>query len=506
MARLYYNQDCTDFFFTARHAAGEGGAALDNFVDRLAAARIDVLVCNTNAQLVNYASQVWQTFWDGYDPDGPDDQPLLAPLHARDPEAARAWRRLIGNMWHLWAEGVDYPGRLLERCRRRGLSPWISLRMNDVHNNDEPGHPIHSRFWREHPEFYRRGCTGYFARALDYAHGEVRDHYLRLIDESLTRYDVDGLELDFLREPYVFSRGDEARGSTLLTDWLGQVKEQVRAHAARRGHPIALGVRVPSRPEASLAMGLDAPAWARAGLLDVLVVSPRWATIEYDMPLPQWRRLLDGRPVSLLGGLEILLGAHPGAPKRVVTAEEARGAAAQVLASGADGVYLFNFFPVDPHTAASEGGDWRAAAHAETLGVLADAVQLDRLPRRHVLTFCDVAGPEGGELFRPALPAAGSELEFALPTGQCVTGDATLEVVLEAPAGAPLAAPAATVNGAAARLVRVQEEATAQRTATYAIEPGTLAAVAANRIRLRAAAGSPIRVVGIAIRVVPHGA
>ena len=163
--------------------------------------------------------------------------------------------------------------------------------MNDVHNNDVLDHPFHGRFWVQNPSFFRQGATGYFANALDYAHPEVRDLYRRLIEESLT-YDVDGIELDFMREPHVFSPGQEAAGLPVLTEWLREIRRLVRDTAAKRGRPVRLGVRVPSRPETARAYGLDPVGWAQEGLVDLVVPTPRWATLEFDMPLAQWRRLL----------------------------------------------------------------------------------------------------------------------------------------------------------------------------------------------------------------------
>ncbi|HIG16763.1 MAG TPA: hypothetical protein EYQ31_05440 [Candidatus Handelsmanbacteria bacterium] len=114
---------------------------------------------------------------------------------------------------------------------------------------------------------------------------------------------------------------------------------------------IQLGVRSPSKPRSAHAFGLDPFRWVQAGWLDLLVVGPRWSTVELDMPLRTWRERLSGSSCVLAGGLEILRGDHPMAPKRPVTAAEARGAAAQVLDDGADAVYPFNYFPsADPTT------------------------------------------------------------------------------------------------------------------------------------------------------------
>ena len=172
-------------------------------------------------------------------------------------------------------QGIDYPARVIQRCRHDGISPWITLRMNDCHYNDIPSHPFHGSFWKKNSQFFRKNCTGYFATCLDYAHPEVRDFYRSLIVETLDRYDIDGLELDFLREPFLFSAGKEAEGTPILTAWIREIRKLVDDAAAKRGHAIRLGVRVPSRPETSLAMGLDAIGWAQQGLIDLLVATPR---------------------------------------------------------------------------------------------------------------------------------------------------------------------------------------------------------------------------------------
>jgi len=241
---LLHNEDCTDFFYHGVIPAGKAGEVVDRYVDVIAGAGVTVLMCNTNARRTNYRSDVWEAFWDGYDPNGPDEQPFLAAVAA---ERRAAYRKLVGNMLEVDRQGVDYPARVIQRCRHHGISPWISLRMNDVHENHNLKHPFHSELWRN-PELFRKGHPGYYARALDYAHSEVCDHYRALIVETLQRYDIDGLELDFMREPYLFSRGEEAAGGKILTQWLKAILQLVDEAAARRKHPVKLGVRVPSEP------------------------------------------------------------------------------------------------------------------------------------------------------------------------------------------------------------------------------------------------------------------
>ena len=226
--------------------------------------------------------------------------------------------------------------------------------------------------------------------------------------ETLERYDIDGLELDFMREPYLFSAGKEAEGAPILTGWIREVRKLVDETAAKRGHPIRLGVRVPSRPEVALGMGLDAVAWAKEGLIDLLVVTPRWATLEFDMPIRRWRQLLGASKTTLAGGLEILYRPWPDGPATAVTPELATGAALSVLSRGADAVYLFNYFQ-------DECPGWPLPVYQKTLKAMASLDSLVKQPRCVGITYRDITAP--GENYQPPLPATGKELVFRLKLG-----------------------------------------------------------------------------------------
>jgi hypothetical protein len=401
---LFHNEDCTNLFYFHRIPAGKAGELIDHYVDVMAQAGVTTFLCNTNARRTNYRSRVWESFWDGYDPAGGDDQPFLATIPRND---VHGYRNLIANMLAVHQQGIDYPARVIQRCRHDAISPWITLRMNDRHFTETPEHPFHGSFWKKNLQLCRKNCPGSYALCLDYAHQEVRDYYRALVVETLDRYDIDGLELDFMREPYLFSAGKEAEGAPILTGWIREVRKLVDATAAKRGHPIRLGVRVPSRPETALGMGLDAIAWAKEGLIDLLVVTPRWATLEFDMPLGHWRQLLGSSSVTLAGGLEILCR-PAGEPPVVATPELATGAAVSVLSEGADAVYLFNYFQD-----ACPG--WPLPVYQKTLKAMTSLDSLLKQPRCVAITYRDVTAP--GEDYRPLLPVTGKEMAFSLKLG-----------------------------------------------------------------------------------------
>ena len=443
---LFHNEDCTNFFyFHAKEIAqGKAGEAIDRYVDVIADAGVTTLLCNTNARRTNYRSEVWDSFWDGYDPNASDDQPFWGSLKPAD---IAVWKeRYVDGMRNVYEQGIDYPARVVQRCRKRGVSPWISLRMNDCHCNNIPDHPFHGRFWKENPNFKRQNCTGYFATCLDYARPEVRDYYMALIEETLARYDIDGLELDFMREPYLFSAGKEAEGAPILTEWIRSVRKKVDAAAVKRGHPIQLGVRVPSRPETASKMGLQAIPWAQEGLIDLLVVTPRWATIEFDIPMEQWKELLEDSKTKLAAGLEIGYQPYPGAARSSVTPEMAAGAAATMLERGADAIYLFNYFQ-DGNT------NWAPPSYQKVIVKMASLDSLLETPRRVGITYRDIVAL--GETYRPPLPATGEEVILPIRLGPIAEKNRSCELLLgmktsEKSSSTP---PAVTINGTACEVL-----------------------------------------------------
>jgi len=491
LKRLYHNEDCTNFFWCRSIPQGKAGELIDRYIDVMADAGVTVFLCNTNARRTNYESRVWESFWDGYDPAGPDDQPFLAPMRRND---VPAFRKGIGNMLAVHQQGVDYPARVVQRCRHRGISPWITLRMNDCHENDIPTHPFHGSFWKKNPQWARKNATGYFATCLDYAVPQVRDFYEALIVESLDRYDIDGLELDFMREPYVFSAGKEAEGTPILTAWIREIHKLIADVAAKRGHPILLGVRVPSRPETALAMGLDAATWAKEGLIDLVVATPRWATLEFDMPLERWRKVLKGSKAILAGGLEVLYRPCPGGAASVVSPELATGAAVSVLSRGAEAVYLFNYF---------QDSSWPPDVYRSTLKAMGSLDSLLKLPRRIGITYRDITAP--GEQYQPPLPATGKEVAFSMRFGPIPDrhwiGEVLVELVPTRGLAAPM--PLVLVDGKLSELRHHSATKEGPRLAVFSIPAESLVGTRTHQIKVVSKDPNPITLQRLEISLTP---
>ena len=490
---LILNEDDSHFYFsrTEKEMTLEGLQAL---VDQYAGTQVTQLFFNPNCQRTSYRSQVWEPIWEHGNQNPPED------------DGGKRW---CANARLLDERGLDPYAIWTARAREKGISPWLSMRMNDVHSVGEPAHYIHSSFWAAHPEL-RRGQkihSNWADIAFDYGQPAVREYHMKLIREYFDRYDFDGLELDWMRFGYHFRPGHEAAGNRLLTEFIREVRTLADAHAKRRGHPIKIGVRVPSRPRTAEALGLDPVPWAKAGLIDLVVVTPFWATCEFDMPIEHWKLLLTGTGVTLAAGLEICLRPTPKVwPKYAdnlsTTAEMVFGAAAAMLDRGADQIYLFNY--MDSETTVDAPADYpKIMHHAGALDTLAGQV------RRHIVTYPDTlpyGDPPGYVL--PADTKENQPVRFrihigtkpAAGTAQVVLGlgeegllDATaLTVKVNDEACAPSAVPAPKAIHSIAR-----------QTAVFDIPWDTLCGQY-NLVEVMGLCEKPHQIVWVEIRIVPQ--
>ena len=435
-----FNQDDSEFFMV-RPPAEMTGESVDAWVDSLAAAGIGTLMSCVCAARANYASRAWEPRWTGYDPKGPDDQPVLAHMPKDGIKAVRRW---LESEKALAEAGINFHERAFARCKKHGIGAWASIRMNDLHDCSLPDSPLLSTFYKDQRD---RGLirvpyrmSGWPERALDWGRPEVRDYYMKLVREVLSFRGIEGLELDWMRFGWHFRIGRELEGGEILTQWISQVRQLCNAAAAREGHPVRLGCRVPSHPETARLLGMDGVQWARKGLIDLLVPTPFWATCEFDMPIREWKRLLEGTKCALAGGLEINYRPWPGGNASMLTPELAAGAAMAVLAGGSDYVYLFNYF-ADLHL----GGLWSLESFNHTLAAMRGMESLNRLPRRHAVTYRDIVAP--GEASGHLLPADPGFGIFRLQTGAKPTGrKVQLLLELEAAGEHEPAAPTVRIN------------------------------------------------------------
>ena len=398
--RVIYNLDCNEYF------VGTFGPVvpetIDKWVDHHAALGITDLFVNGNAQRTNYRSDVWEAYWDGYDPELGTDQPFfagIAPGRIDGPDASESSMFIAMRNLHLG--GCDYMQRMLQRARHNEIGAWVSMRMNDGHHGKLPEHPSHSAIWKSNPKWR-------LPYGLDYEQPEVREHHLKLVRELCKRYDFDGIELDFLRFWLYFRPGREHHGSQLMLDFMQQARAATRAAEQRLGHSVKLAVRVPGVPWIARRHGLDAAAWGKAGLVDLIIAGAFWPSSNSDMPIESWKGLLNGTDVEVVVGLGDALDSGASG-RRTLTHEEMRGIFTSGLHRGADGVYFFNLFTGPYHA-------WPRKVHDRLITDVGSYRTLRTTPRRHALTIISPWSTGEPAAQRP-LPYTGKHGQFRLHTG-----------------------------------------------------------------------------------------
>ena len=336
--RVIYNDDGSHLFDEKQGTIKPED--VEQMVDDVAAGGADAMLICVCAQRTYYPSKVWQTFWDGFKE---GDRSFFGDIPDEQVPRRANW---IGNTARLARQG-DFLKIALARCRQRGIAPGVTIRMNDMHDAPWPTSQMFSRFYKEHPELHLKPLPGrsWGAEGLDYAHQEVRGHFLALVRELAESYDIDVLELDFLRFPYHFDRDGIERHCDTMTGFIRDVREILDG----TGRHIALIPRVASSPGAAQSLGFDVQAWAREGIVDGITTGNFLGTC-WDLAVEDFRELV-GPQIAVYASSEVAADRRDGLPVRWLpeSHEMLRGFAAGYLASGADGINTFNFFLARNH-------------------------------------------------------------------------------------------------------------------------------------------------------------
>jgi len=250
------------------------------------------------------------------------------------------------NTKRLIAAGANPPQMAVEYCGRLGIKAIPVVRMNDPHDmyfryevsalkQARPDLLIgHGDYvdWEKGTGGHPRPGTvdsltwGYF----DFAQPEVRDHKLAVISEFITRWDNDGVSLDFDRDPWYFREQGSEENCLLMTELIRRVRRTLDEQADRRGKPQYLHVRLIPDMEACRQRGLDIRGWVAEGLVDAVTPGCGYMTLSLD--LAPWLELVEGKDCWV----------YP-SNNHWKTPEQTRAWAKLMYHRGAHGLYLFNW-------------------------------------------------------------------------------------------------------------------------------------------------------------------
>jgi hypothetical protein len=376
--RVIYSNDATNIASTPPPCAVAGTVPerLGATIDEAAATDVHMLQPGNG----------WVPWWRSEQYPADEHYRWFQKIAGREPD-------LIGRFMR---DGGDLVAEFITSCRSRGVSPFLSLRLNDYHGSeswdvlrefiqgrhrdaslplglgamaaqsrpllDNPGYQLRpdpqtylDLTWEQKLSYAADPPTRISlrtARVWDWSRPEVPAYKLGFVRELCAGYDIDGFELDFMRWS-AFFRPTETTSDQRRKIMLGFIRE-VRAaldSMAHLGRRRTLGVRVPSRLSGHEPLGIDLPAWVEAGV-DWVNLSCHYIS-EQQTDLATIHRMIPDTPVYLeltfasagwQGPSRVVLddtkelGGH-----RLMTPEQFYTAAHLAYARGATGVSLFNF-------------------------------------------------------------------------------------------------------------------------------------------------------------------
>jgi len=238
------------------------------------------------------------------------------------PFADACYWRVWHNMQSLLDRGLDPLQVLVGRAHEKGMEFFASVRMGG---------------WE--------GLDPQYSLAKDgrgFAHPEVRAHQTALLEELLTRYEVEGVELDFAAAPggsaFWLRPEDVAAHTETMTEFVRGV-----SHLAQ-GLGKEVGVRLYPTLELNHRAGLAVETWLEEGLIDyaapLLYLS---MVLDAQLPIGWLLAAAHQREISVYPVLQPYR--HDDSrlfhPRANATPAMMRAAAANYWHLGADGLYTW---------------------------------------------------------------------------------------------------------------------------------------------------------------------
>ncbi len=337
-------------------------------------------------------------------------------------------------------KGIDFIEIFSETFPEIGVDFWLSYRMNDSHGIQTPANVTCWDFFTDHPEYRRVGTryTGayplsYYNNSLDYTHNGVREQILKVINESLEKYDCAGIELDFQRDIYIWHPGGEYAGLDILTEFMREVNRIVSHYEAVRGHEIKVALRCASDIQTNYDLGFDVITYAAEGLIDLVNPTSRWATTDFDIPVSMWTAVMHPYGVEVAPGVEGLVETWPsGAQVNYHSLNTMCGAAASWFSQGADKFYFYNIFLGLNHTFPKENRIstilnnlmiGSGEGHFNMLTTIGSYEKLMNRNREVLLTYNDIYAPwKTTDNVLPLSLSKGETGAFRISTGHIPAG------------------------------------------------------------------------------------
>jgi hypothetical protein len=287
-------------------------------------------------------------------------------------------------------DGGDIVADFTRRCRAKNLAPFISFRMNDTHHLDRTwtkdigyGQLSICEFYHDHPEFrLETESNSWRDRGQNWAIPEVREYKFNFLCELCENYDIDGLELDFMRFPVLFRsyETNSEQRRKILSQFISEVRMLLdkTSSGARRW----LCIRIPAEYKDHDSLGINVAELAEKGV-DMFNLSYYFYTAQTgDLSLirRQAPRAAMYAEMTSCASVGRAVEKSDGDTFEFIKTSDTQfqTSAAGAYAAGLDGVSLFNFVYYREHGSAAKKG----ASHEPPFSVINSLRDKDYLSNR----------------------------------------------------------------------------------------------------------------------------
>lgn len=178
---------------------------------------------------------------------------------------------------------------------------------------------------------------------------------LEYLEETATRYEIDGIDLDYTRMPPFFREEQADEGREAMTDFLRKTRAMLDRVGKKKGLHLGLSAQIynheliPTALERAYDLGLDPARWAKEGLIDILIAHHRGHAL-YEPDIRAWADLVRGTRCRLYAGPGKRGRKKFNAPGvlRETSTLEHRAIATRLWAQGADGISFYDYMHHGP--------------------------------------------------------------------------------------------------------------------------------------------------------------
>ncbi len=227
-------------------------------------------------------------------------------------------------------DGIDIFGEWVKHVKGKGKECWITSRISEVEFKE--GSKANPRtIEQEHPDWF---IPAFGYKMINMAIPQMREYKLKAHGELMSKYEFDGIDIDFERHTPILPVGRQWEMRECITDFMRKLRAELLEIEKETGRVVMLSARVPDCIKGCHEDGLDIETWIKEDLVDCLTLGSR----SFDIKVEEFRALSDEIQIYACYDTHHTVDGYA-----LPSLEVLRGVWYANLARGADAIEYFNW-------------------------------------------------------------------------------------------------------------------------------------------------------------------